>query len=132
MVCYSDVMATRITEEVLSPLEHDPTGWTDRQIDGHPLVELGWAEIPADQVEEARRVQLEQLRRYRVRGKLPYFAEDTEDLDLLIEITVDPERFARICSNWRGASQNPPRRLPLPPGGSTFEEAGHSWFVGNG
>ena len=125
-------MATRTTDEVLSPSERDLTAWTDRQIDGHPLVKLGWAEIPLDQVEEARRVQLEQLRRFHAQGVLPDYAEDTEDMELLIDITADPARFARVCANWRWAAENPPRRLQLPPGCSTFEEAGHSWFLGDG
>ena len=125
-------MATRTTYDVPSPFERDPAGWTDRQVDEHVLVELGWAEIPPDRVEEARLVQLEQLRRFRARGVLPYYAEDTEDLDLLIEIAADSVRFARICRNWRRVVQNPSRRLELPPGFSTFEEAGDYWFIGDG
>ena len=127
--CYSPGMATRTTGDVLSPFERDPADWTDQQIDEHPLVELGWAEIPPDRVEEARLVQLEQLRRFHAAGILPYYAEDTEDLELLIEITADPTRFARVCANWRWAVENPPRRLELPPGCTTFEEAGRSWFL---
>ena len=123
-------MATRTSYDIPSPFERDPASWTDRQLDEHSLVELGWAEIPPDRVEEARLVQLEQLRRFQARGVLPYYAEDTEDLELLIEITADPTRFARVCRNWRRAVQNPPRRLELPPGCSTFDEAGDSWFTG--
>ena len=130
MGCYSQPMVARSTNEVLSPLHQDPARWTDHQIDQHPLVELGWAEIPPDQVEEARLVQLEQLRRFRTAGTLPYYAEDTEDLELLIEITTDPERFAGVCANWRRASSKPPTPIELPPGCDTFQEAGHSWFVG--
>lgn len=124
-------MVARSTHEVVSPLERDPARWTDHQINQHPLVELGWAEIPPDQVEEARLVQLEQLHRFRTAGTLPYYAEDTEDLELLIQITDDPERFARVCANWRQASNKPPRPIELPPGCDSFEEAGHSWFVGD-
>ena len=121
-------MATRTTDDVLSPFERDPADWTDQQIDEHPLVELGWAEIPPDRVEEARMVHLEQLRRFHVRGILPYYAEDTEDLELLIEITADPTRFARVCANWRWTAENPSGRLELPPGCSTYLEAFKVWF----
>ena len=124
-------MVSRSTHEVPSPLEQDPTRWTDSQVNEHPLAELGWAEIPADQVEAARLVQLEQLRRFHTAGTLPYYAEDTEDLELLIEITTDPERFARVCANWRRAAGNPPTPIDLPSGSNTFREAGHSWFVGD-
>ncbi len=124
-------MATRTTYGVQSLFEQDPAGWTDRQINEHPLVELGWGEIPPDRVEEARLVQLEQLRRFHAEGVLPYYAEDTEDLELLIEITADPSRFAKVCANWRWAAENRPRRLELPPGCSTFQEAGDSWFIGD-
>ena len=124
-------MATRTAYEVLSPFERDPAGWTDRQINEHPLVELGWGEIPPDRVEEARLVQLEQLRRFHAEGVLPYYAEDIEDLELLIEITADSARFAEVCGNWRWVAENPPRRLELPPGCSTFREAGDSWFIGD-
>lgn len=130
MRCYNLGMATRTTHDLLSPFERDPAGWTDRQIGEHPLVELGWGEIPPDRVEEARLVQLEQLRRFHAGGFLPYYAEDTEDLELLIEITADPARFARVCTNWRWAAENPPRRLELPPGCSTFQEAFEVWFTG--
>ena len=130
--CYNRGMATRITGGVLSPLERDPAGWTDREINEHPLVELGWGEIPPDRVEEARLVQLEQLRRLFAEGVLPYYAEDAEDLELLIEITGDPARFAKVCGNWRWAAENRPRPLELPPGCSTFREAGDSWFIGDG
>ena len=121
-------MATRTTHGVLSPFERDPARWTDRQINKHPLVELGWAEIPPDRVEEARLVQLEQLRRFHAKGILPYYAEDTEDLELLIEITADPAQFTEVCANWRWAAENPPRRLELPPGCSTYQEAFKVWF----
>ena len=131
MGCYSHPMVTHPTHEVLSPLEQEPARWTDHQINQHPLVELGWAEIPPDQIEEARLVQLEQLRRFRTAGTLPYYAEDAEDLELLIEITTDPERFARVCAGWRRASNKPPTPIELPGGRETFQEAGHSWFVGD-
>ena len=77
---------------------------------------VGRDEIPPDQVEEARLVQLEQLRRFHLRGTLPDYTEDTEDLELLIEITADRTRFAQVCDDWRWAVENPPRRLDLPPG----------------
>ena len=129
--CYDHGMATRTTHGVQSPSERDPSDWTDRQINEHPLVELGWGEIPPDRVEEARLVQLEQLRRFHAGGVLPYYAEDTEDLELLIEITADPEQFAKVFGNWRWAAENRPGRLELPPGCSTFQEAGDSWFIGD-
>lgn len=129
---YSHRMATPTTSDIPSPFEQDPAGWTDRQIDEHSLVELGWAEIPPDRIEEARLVQLEQLRRFHARGVLPHYAEDTEDLELLIEIATDPTRFVSVCTNWRRVVQNPSRRLELPPGCSTFEAAGDSWFIGDG
>ena len=77
---------------------------------------MGGDEIPPDQVEEARLVQLEQLRRFHLRGTLPDYTEDTEDLELLIEITADRTRFAQVCDDWRWAVENPPRRLDLAPG----------------
>ena len=122
-------MATRTFRDALSPSEQDLANWTDRQIDEHPLVELGWHEIPPDQVEEARLIQLEQLRRFHLRGMLPDYAEDTADLEVLIEITADPARFAQVCHNWRGAVENPPRRLDLPPGCTTYQEAFKIWFA---
>lgn len=75
-------------------------------------------------------MQLEQLRRFRTAGTLPDYAEDAEDLELLIEITTDPERFARVCASWRQASSKPPTPIELPPECDTFEKAGHSWFAG--
>ena len=122
-------MATRTSRNVLSPFEQNPADWTDQQIDEHPLVDLAWEQIPLDQVEEARLIQLEQLRRFHRRGMLPEYAEDADDLELLIEITADPTRFARVCTNWRWAIENPPRRLELPPGCSTYQEAFEIWFA---
>lgn len=122
-------MATRTAHDLLSPFERDPASWTGQQIDEHPLVELGWAEIPPERVEEARLVQLEQLRRLNVAGMLPDYAEDAEDLELLIEITADSTRFARVCANWRWAVENRPRRLELPPGCNTYQEAFEVWFA---
>ena len=120
-------MATRIARS-LSPFEQDPAEWTDQQIMQHSLAELSWEQIPPSRVEEARLVQLEKLRRFHARGTLPEYAEDAEDLELLIEITADQDRFARICANWRWAVENPPGRLEMPPGCSTFQEAFKVWF----
>ena len=36
--------------------------------------------------------------------------------NLLIEVTADRTRFARVSDDWRWAVENPPRRLDLPPG----------------
>ena len=125
-------MATRVTPATpISPFDADPAGWNDQQINDHPLAELGWEKIPPDQVEEARRIQLEKLRRFHVRGLLPEYAEDVEDLELLIEITADAERFARVCANWRSVVEHPSPILELPPGCSTFQEAGDAWFIGD-
>lgn len=124
-------MTTGAARELLSLFERDPSGWTDAQINEHPFVELGWGEIPVEQVEEVRLVQLEQLRRLQVAGILPDYAEDAEDLELLIEITADSTRFARVCANWRWALDNRPRRLELPPGCTTYEEAFKVWFAGS-
>lgn len=48
----------------------------------------------------------------------------------MIEITTDPERFAGVSANWCLASSKPLTPIELPPGCDTFQEAGHSWFVG--
>ena len=83
LILYSD--AVRITLWLPAPpavfyhpsVGTRPTGPTSRSTI-IPLVELGWSEIPPKRVEEARLVQLEQLRRYQRRGHLPEYAEDLE------------------------------------------------------
>ena len=75
----SQGMAARTSHSPPAPFEQNPADWTDQQIDEHPLVVLGWDEIPPDQVEEARLVQLEQLRRFHLRGTLPLYTPIMED-----------------------------------------------------
>ncbi len=122
-------MTTRTRHRSRSPFAHSPADWTDQEIDEHPLAQLGWEEISPDLVEEARLIQLEQLRRMHDRGVIPRYAEDIEDTELMIEILGDPSRFARVCANWRRVVEHPPSRLDLPPGCSTYQEAFEVWFA---
>ena len=124
-------MTAKASSVPLSSLDMDPTSWSDEQINSHPLVDACWEDISNSQMEEARLVQLEQQRRFRARGRLPEYAFDMGDVDVVIEILSDPKEFARVCAYCRWDAVQPSDPVELPPGSSTFTEAGDAWFVGD-
>jgi len=63
-------------------------------------------------MEEARLVQLENLRRQLLTGQIDPCYEDSEEVHLALRARETPERFSSVCASWRADMLSPPVEVP--------------------